>query len=55
MNTILVWILITVPSNGVVSYSPPFADLQTCELVKKQVKEISGGLPSQCIQIRAPK
>ena len=57
MNTILVWVLITVGgynSNQVV-YSPPMHDLATCQFLQKNVAAIVdtvSKLRSQCVPIR---
>lgn len=55
MNTILVWILVTVGgynSNQVV-YSPPMPDLATCQFLQKNMLEISPyATRSKCVQIR---
>lgn len=57
MNTILVWVLITVGgynSNQVV-YSPPILDLATCQFLQKNVAAIVdtvSKLRSQCVPIR---
>lgn len=37
MNTVIVWVLMTVSGNGVVTYSPPFLDKQECERVKSAI------------------
>ena len=52
MKTLLVWILVTTGGyNGnVVSYSPPLADLKSCEFLMQNVPT-SG----KCIQVRIPK
>jgi hypothetical protein len=59
MNTILVWILITVGgsnSNQVV-YSQPMVDLESCQRLQKEVKGIrpTNDHRAQCVQIRIPK
>jgi hypothetical protein len=56
MNTILVWVLITVGGyNGnEVSYSPPMADLESCQRLEKVVREGKYNF-TQCVQIRIPK
>jgi hypothetical protein len=62
MNTILVWILITVGGyNGnEVSYSPPMADLESCQRLKNSFNELRRegsrwSASSQCVQIRILK
>ena len=58
MNTILVWVLITVGGYGgdQVVYSPPMADLESCQRLQKAAKELTNRrLYSQCVQIRVPK
>ena len=52
MNTLLVWVLLTAPTNGVFTYSPPLADLQTCELLSQQIPT---KYYSKCVQIRILK
>jgi hypothetical protein len=54
MNTILVWVLVTVGgynSNQVV-YSPPMHDQATCEFLQKNMPETHGTIRSKCVQIR---
>jgi len=54
MNTILVWILVTVGgynSNQVV-YSPPMPDQATCEFLQKNMPETPTPIRSKCVQIR---
>jgi hypothetical protein len=50
MSIVLVWVLVTIPTNGVVTYSPPLVDIQDCQALRKQVSPLS-----QCIQIRMVK
>ena len=52
MNTILVWLLLTAPTSGVMTYSPPLADLETCEFLKQQIPT---KFYSKCVQIRIVK
>ena len=52
MNTILVWLLLTAPTNGVMTYSPPLADLETCKFLKQQIPT---KFYSKCVQIRIVK
>ena len=54
MNTILVWILVTVSNtNFNVAYSPPMADLESCQRLAdnlfKYVRQ------AQCVQVRVVK
>ena len=57
MNTILVWILVTVgPSSygqAAITYSPPMADLESCQRLAdnlyKYVRQ------AQCVQIKVVK
>ncbi len=54
MNTILVWVLVTVGgynSNQVV-YSQPMPDLAMCEFLQKNMPGYSGYVKSKCVQIR---
>ena len=55
MITILVWVLVTVGggNSSAVSYSPPLADLASCQRLLDSV----AGMPrrAQCIQISVPK
>ena len=51
MSMVLVWVLVTMPSNGVVSYSPPLVDLTDCQALKKQVNTPQSAW-SQCVQIK---
>ena len=52
MNTILVWVLVTVGSGSpnAVVYSPPLKDLKTCEHLQKSVLETRPQF-SRCVQI----
>jgi hypothetical protein len=56
MNTILVWILVSVGGNNgnQVVYSPNFADLATCEVVRKSAEDSASGyrIRSQCLQVK---
>ena len=57
MNTILVWVLITVGGRDLdqVVYSPPMPDLSTCEFLQKNATELVPkrfALRSKCVQIR---
>ena len=52
MNTILVWVLVTVGgynSNQVV-YSPPMLDLATCQFLQKTMSDTH--IRGRCVQIR---
>ena len=55
MNTILVWVLVTVGgyNSSEVNYSPPLADLTSCQRLLDSV----AGMPrrAQCVQISVPK
>ena len=50
MNIVLVWVLVTMTSNGIVSYSPPMVDITDCQALRKQIT----GQPvwAQCVQIK---
>lgn len=52
MNTILVWVLVTVGGSGTghVVYSPPLKDLATCQHLQKSVGETRPQF-SRCVQI----
>lgn len=56
MNTVLVWVLITLGGAGgdQMTYSPPMPDLATCEFLKKNALETrpSAQLKARCVQIR---
>ena len=55
MNTILVWVLVTVGGShrDQVVYSPPMPDLPTCQSFQKNtVAEAPYTLRSRCVQIR---
>ena len=56
MNTILVWVLVSVGSYGnhAVLYSPPMADLESCQRLEKVVREGKYNF-TQCVQVRLPK
>lgn len=54
MNTVLVWVLISVSNHysGFVTYSPPFASLDECEQVKKEVhSEKLNNFKSKCVKM----
>ena len=59
MNTILVWLLMTVSdgvyNRGNVSYSPPLATLEDCQRIQKNIPY--GQVYTQCIQVymKVPK
>lgn len=58
MNTILVWVLITMGgyNSNTATYSPPLADLESCQRMQKafnDMKIYSG--TSQCIQVKVIK
>jgi hypothetical protein len=63
MNTILVWILVSVGGNGgnQLTYSPQFADLVSCEAVQKSANKsrrdnsYKTDVPAQCVQVRVVK
>ena len=52
MSIVLVWVLLTAPTNGVFTYSPPLPDLQTCEFLQSQIPT---KYYSKCVQIRMVK
>ena len=52
MTTILVWYLVSISAHNAVEYSPPMADVATCEFLKKSVDEVSSGIRTRCVQIR---
>ena len=59
MNTILVWLLVTVSdgvyNRGNVSYSPPLATLEDCQRIQKNIK--NSEFSTMCIQVnmKVPK
>lgn len=55
MTTILVWVLVTAGgyNSNNLTYSPPMADLESCQRVQGYVKDTVHW--SQCIQIRIVK
>ena len=51
MNTVLVWVLITIGNQA--TYSPPMLDLAACESLQKAVREtVRYGPTTRCVQIR---
>lgn len=60
MNTVLVWVLVTLGGYGGkhVVYSPPMPDLKTCEHLQKNTQMLShgegavGAFNSRCVQIQ---
>jgi hypothetical protein len=55
MDTVLVWVLISIGGsvNSEVTYSPPVADLESCQRLQKEVEKWARR--TRCIQIRIPK
>lgn len=53
MNTILVWVLVTVGGYNInqVVYSPPMPDLATCQFLQNNMPD-AGINRSKCVQIR---
>ena len=56
VETILVWILVTINPNRIVSYSPPLATLETCQSLQKNLPRDLNEYDtfSRCIQLRVP-
>ena len=56
MNTILVWVLVSVGGYGdhPVRYSPLMTDLESCQRLEKAVREGKYNF-TQCVQIQVPK
>ncbi len=54
MNTILVWVLVTVGGyhSNQVTYSPQMADLESCQRIQQSIEKWAGR--TQCVQIRIP-
>lgn len=63
MNTILVWILVTVGGKGMdqVVYSPPMVDLESCQRPQASVESLPPKnnwhyqVYSRCVQVRTQK
>lgn len=56
MNSLLVWILVTISgSNTVVMYSPPVTDLESCQRMEKFVRDPGGVTKTKCVQIKITK
>lgn len=60
MNTILVWILVTVSNNSyrIVSYSPPMADLESCQYLAANLPSVAEAdkvYKARCVQVRVLK
>jgi hypothetical protein len=60
MNTVLVWILVTVNSTyygyKTVTYSPPLADLESCQRLADNVRmDVDRSITTQCVQVRVVK
>lgn len=51
MNTVIVWILVTVNGYSQAFYSPPMPDKETCEHLHKSADEIRI-MNSRCVQIK---
>jgi hypothetical protein len=56
MNTILVWVLVTVGGHygNQVVYSPQMADLESCKRVQESLVSRSRRLRGACVQILVP-
>ena len=56
MNTILVWVLVSVTvggsSNNQVVYSPPMPDLAMCQHLQNATHDMARLSRSKCVQIR---
>lgn len=60
MNTVLVWILVTVSysSDWIVSYSPPMADLESCQYLAANLPEVAMAnkvYKAKCVQVKVIK
>jgi hypothetical protein len=61
MNTVLVWILVSIGgyNTNTITYSPPMADLESCQRMQKSINDLyPGGQPRarvQCIQVKVLK
>lgn len=60
MNTVLVWILVTVSysSSWIVSYSPPMADLESCQYLAANLPATSdpnNTYKARCVQVKVVK
>lgn len=61
MNTILVWVLVSVGGYGgnQVTYSPSFADLESCQRTQQAAKDLVNttvnSVRSQCVQVKVVK
>lgn len=56
MNTMLVWILVTVSNSyGITTYSPPFVDLASCERMQSQILKVRPSMDTVCVQVKVPK
>jgi hypothetical protein len=55
MTSILVWVLVSLGGRNVseIVYSPPMADLESCQRIQKAVERYA--FQTQCVQIRVPK
>ena len=47
--TAVVWVLVSYP-HGVVTYSPPLKDLQSCEFLQKSLPD-NVAIHTRCVQI----
>ena len=58
MNTVLVWVLVTINStaNGyrTATYSPPVADLESCQRLADLVNK-AHLITTQCVQVKVVK
>jgi len=53
MNTVLVWVLVTLGNyQSAVVYSPPMPDLAMCEHLQKSLYETRNVFSTRCVQIR---
>ena len=57
MNTLLVWLVISIPPGtigGAVTYSPPLHDLESCQRVQSSIPKLNGYWRAQCVQVIVP-
>jgi hypothetical protein len=58
MNTVLVWVLVTINSTyygyKTITYSPPVADLESCQRLADNISN-KVNMTTQCVQVRVVK
>ena len=58
MNTVLVWVLVTFSNTyygyKTITYSPPLADLESCQRLADNIRN-QVNITTQCVQVKVTK